>query len=180
MESEEIMDMGGGGAYAAPVDRYGSSIITLTNTDATVKRAEMFLRNMTENINGDLIPCGEPLMNDLGINNTIGALQSIVNQVSMMSNLNEKEISNIALNFADYLIADIMMNRVNYGIKTYSTARRIRMNIINMAYIGLKRAYESGLSDKKFLRGSVMENYHMVEQKNSNKGVLSSLNPWKK
>lgn len=141
--------------YASPMHNFGSSIVLLTNPEDKVFKLEIFLRGMVVDAKGVAEPSGEALLNDKGVCSVLGNVQSLVNQDTVMSNLNEQEIPILMDFFGDTLAKDLMVNRVLYGINNPAARDKIYMASFNCVYICLKRAFEEG--DKRFWKGSVQE-----------------------
>lgn len=163
--------------YQSPFQQYGSAIILLTNPENELGKMELTFRGMKLNDDGIPIVVGKRMMNDDGVASVIGSIQSLVNQVSVMSNLDNKNISNLIDYLADTLAKDLMLNRMAYGITSPSTRDKIFQTALSTSFVTLRRAYEEG--DKRFWKGSVQE----IRTSNDNErksGFLSSLNPWRK
>jgi hypothetical protein len=137
---------------------------------------QLALKSIRE-VNGKFVPLGKPLLNDYGINQITGLVQSWVNQCSIMSNFKEKWVYMNTLSFADVVIADLMINRFRYEI-TDPMARSKIVNIAtNYVYSAQMRASEEG--ERRFWKGS----QHEITTKTSEmaKGnFLSSLMGWVK
>lgn len=163
--------------YASPMHQYGSSIIFLTNPESELFKMELSFRSMSINKEGETVVAGEPLMNNYGISSVIGTVQSLVNQVTVMSNLDKNEVSALMDFLGDTLARDLMMNKETYGIKSESVRDKIYFSALTSTFVTLKRAFEEG--DKRFWKGSVQEINTRVEQ-GAKKGLLQSINPWSK
>jgi len=162
--------------YQSPMYNY-PGILMLTNPENDLHKMELTFRNMVEDENGQLKSVGEPLMNDQGIRSVMGQVQSLANQISVMSNFSKDMIPVLMMNFGDTLIKDLMMNRVKYDIKN-STDRCIILNIANnYAYSTLLRGLEEG--EKRFLGRAQQEIRNIVEQ-GKQKGAFSSILGWNK
>lgn len=179
MEQEESGPQIETSPYASPMHAYGSSILSLTNPKEELRRMELSFRCVKELSDGTYESIGDPLMNEYGINSVIGIIQSIVNQVTVMSSLSKNEIPLLIDYLADVLAPDLMINRVPYGIKSFASRDKIFFMSLTTSFITMKRAYEEGISDKKFWRGSVQEITSRVENSAKRGGMFSSLNPWK-
>lgn len=162
--------------YQSPMHMYGSAIMTLTNPQNELYRMELTFRSMILDDDDKPRQVGDPLMNEEGIASVIGQVQAIVNQVTVMSNMDKNDVPNLILYFGDTLAQDLMMNREKYGIKNISARARISTVALLSAYITLKRAFEEG--DKRFWKGSVQEIKSTVEQQNRNRSFLSRINPF--
>ena len=106
--------------YASPMHQYGSAIMFLTNPENELHRMELTFRSMRVDADGNPISAGTPLMNEHGISSVIGTIQSLVNQVTVMSNLSKNDIPNLIDFIGDTLAKDLMMNKHEYGIKLNS------------------------------------------------------------
>ena len=130
---------------------------------------------------GNIIKTGDPLLNDLGISSVIGQMQSIVNQVTIMSSLSKNDVKILIDMFADTLAKDLMVNRVTYNITTPAARDKVYSIALASSYICMKRAYEGEgtLNDKRFWRGSVQEIRQSVEQSQKKGGLLSKAMGWR-
>lgn len=166
------------GFFTNPRNMYGSAITTLTNPENEVTKMELTFKNARMDSNNNITTTGKPLMNEYGINSIIGIVQSVMNQVTVMSNINKQEIPNLMEFLSDTLSRDLMINRVAYDIKSKASRDKIFFTALTSTYITLKRAYEEG--DKRFWKGSVQEYRTTVENSGGNKGkgLLSRINPW--
>jgi len=155
--------------------QYGSSILLLTNPNTELHKMEMTFRNGKLGKNGQIVPIGEPLMNESGISSVIGVVQSIVSQVTVLSNLEMSEIK-VQMEFlAETLAKDLMINRKAYDIVSATARDKIYFTALSTAFITMKRAYEEG--DKRFWKGSVQEITTKSEAQKSSGGLMS-LFPW--
>lgn len=115
------------------------SIVQMTSTHDEIEELKRSFQ-MVEVVDGKVISYGKPLMNELGINSVIGQLKSLVHRITIMSNLDEKEISKLMLTWSDALILDLMFNRLNYGItNSYDRTKIVRMSQA-VAFTCIKRA----------------------------------------
>jgi len=141
--------------YQSPMHQYGGSLLFLTNPENVLYKLELTYRNQIEDKDGKLITLGDPLMNELGIGSVIGQIQAIVNQVTVMSNLNKTEVPMLVDFLGDTLAKDLMMNRKRYDIKTPAARDKIYFTALAESFICMKRAYEEG--EKRFWKGSQQE-----------------------
>lgn len=155
--------------------QYGSSILLLTNPNTELNKMEMTFRNAKVGKNGEVVQIGEPLMNESGISSIIGVIQSIVSQVTVMSNLDMREIGIIMEFLADTLAKDLMINRKAYQIVSATARDKIYFTALSTAFVTMKRAFEEG--DKRFWKGSVQEITTKSEAQKSGGGLMS-LFPW--
>lgn len=173
MDSEQYQQT----PYSSPMDRFGSSILLLTNPANELYKLELTLRSKKETQEGNVVEIGPPLLNDKGISSILGICQSLINQVTIMSNLTKTEVSGLMDFLGDTLARDLMMNKEDYGIESNTTRDRIYFSVLSSAFITLKRAYEEG--DKRFWKGSVHEIQTRVDR-GEKAGILSRLNPFSK
>jgi hypothetical protein len=96
-------------AYQSPLNTYAGSIILLTNPENDLYKMELSLRGLSPDKDGNLRKVSEPLMNDEGINSVMSQAQSIVSQVTIMGNLNERKIGILIDLGGDTIIKDLMM-----------------------------------------------------------------------
>ena len=163
--------------YMSPMHQFAGSIEKLTNPEGELDKMELTFRNVRINAEGMMVSAGQPLMNDYGINSVIGTVQSLVNQITVMSNLNKQEIPMLIDFLGDTLARDLMINRVPYGIHSFSARDKIFFTSLSTAFVTLKRAYEEG--DKRFWKGSQQEITTRVEgAARQNKGMFGRFMGW--
>jgi hypothetical protein len=164
--------------FASPREQYGASIIELTNPQKDLREIELTLRAQAENKDGETIQLGEPLMNDRGINSVMGIVRSIINQVTIMSNFDEKDIPMIIDFLADTMSKDLMLNRISYGITNPSARDRIYFMVWTKSLACLKRAVNNG--ERGFWKGSQQDIRYSTEMQGQGKGLLGGLLGWGK
>lgn len=141
--------------FSSPLQNYGGNILYLTNPDSELHKLELTLRNEVEDDNGELHSRGEPLLNEEGVRSVIGLVQSIVNQVTIMSSLQDWEVESIGDMLADTLARDLMVNRKRYGITNASARDKVFFSVLSTARITMNRGRNE--SDKRFWKGSTQE-----------------------
>ena len=164
--------------YQVPMHNFGSNILFLTNPKSTLYKLELSFRNMMEKDDGVIIPVGDPLMNEDGISSVLGQMQSIVNQVNILGNLNKEEIPNLMNYFSDSLAKDLMLNRKHYEINEASSRDKIFMMATALVFVTCKRAYEQG--DRIFFGKTTQEVHQSISNDSKRGGILGALNPWKR
>lgn len=164
--------------YQNPLNNFGSSIIVMTNPDDELYKMELTFRSSVVDTKGNVTQLGDPLMNDLGINSVIGIVQSLVNRVTVMSNLNKHEVPMLIDFLGDTLAKDLMMNRNRYEIKTTTARTKIFFTALATAFVTMKRAFEQG--EKQFWKGSQQEITTRVENGSEKRGLMTSLLGWGK
>jgi len=164
--------------YMSPMHQQGTAILLLTNPTNELRKMELFYRGLHEDGDGNLIQVSEPRMNNEGVYSIVGTVQSVVSQVTVMSNIDKKEVPLHMLFLADTLIKDLILNSGKYGITSDAVRDAVLFTATEAAFFTIKRALEEG--DKRFWKGSVQELHTSVEQRGKKSGLLSSMNPWKK
>jgi hypothetical protein len=149
---------------------YGSGMVLLTNPNDLIRDLELTYRNASYDKENKIVYAGNPLMNDLGIKSVVGQVQAIVNKITVMSFLNDEEIKGLMEFLADTLAKDLMLNRVQYNIKSVSARDRIFFSALSTTFITMKRAFEEG--DRRFWKGSVQEIRQEVTQRPQKKSFL--------
>jgi len=141
--------------FLSPMNNYAGTIVVMTNPSGELRKLELTLKSMVEDSKGNFRIIGEPLMNELGVNSVLGQVQSIVNRNTIMSNLDNHEVSALMEFVGDTLARDLMMNRETYGIKSSASRDKIYFSSLSSAFVVLKRGFEEG--DKRFWKGSQQE-----------------------
>ena len=165
--------------YASPLNMYGSSILQLTNPEHDLYKLELTYRGQVMDNDMNVKDIGRPLMNDEGICAVMGIIQTIVSQVTIMSNLDvKKEIPILMDLLGDTLSKDLMVNCTRYNLSPLDRDKVYSAALIS-SFICMKRAAETSISDKKFWRGSVQEISTRMEQPRQ-QGIFSKLTGWGK
>ena len=131
-------------AFMSPLNQYGSSILHLTNPEGEIYKMELTFRSQILDDEGNPKQIGEPLMNEEGIASVVGQVQSIVSQVTIMSNFKDKDIPLLIDFLGDTLSKDLMMNKIAYDIRSGSARDKIYFIALSTAYVALKRALDNG------------------------------------
>lgn len=97
----------------------------------------------------DWIKTGTRFVNDAGVKAIMSILTARINKNTILSNLTEKEISRIMLDFSRDLIDLFFTRRVDFDIKKEDLDILLR-KIVDFVYISLKRAFEEG--ERAFLK----------------------------
>ncbi len=170
-----------GSIYRPTLDRYNSSILKLTNPEETLEDFELYLRCLKKDENGQLIKVGgnewKPLANDQGINMILGVVHSAVNQVSSLSNYEERHVEYIYGSARENLIGICLFSRIKYGVQ-----RKDRDLIVGSAlrYIlsFAMRSFEEG--ERKFWRGTMIETRNITETEKPRATMFNPLSWWGK
>lgn len=157
-------------AYQHPLSQYGSSIVHLTNPEKQLFNVELQLRGQSIDENGERQQTLIPLLNDRGVSAMMTYLKALVNQVTILGNIDPKEIPQTMEYFYTALIEDLMINRYNYDIKSLSDSTRIHTVCCLFAKVTLDRARSEG--DRRFWKGTQQEIRHHLEQEEKKRGIL--------
>ena len=160
------------------MQQYGSSILQLTNPENELLKMELTFRSQILDKDSNVIQIGEPLLNDEGVSSVIGQVQSVVNQVAIMSSFDKNDIPKIIDFLGDTLSKDLMMNRVKYNITTAAARDKVYFSAISTTYITLKRAMNNG--ERSFWKGSQQDIRQFIETGSQSKGLLGGLFGWGK
>jgi hypothetical protein len=144
----------------------------LTNPNDELRDLELMFRGMQDR-DGKLIQVGQPIMNSYGINTIIGTAQGIVSQVTIMANLQEKDILLLIDYLGDYLARILMVNRKTFCLVNVSARDIIYHNVMTRSYIAMRRAFEEG--ERKFWKGSQQEISYRTPQAGKDSALKSIL-----
>ncbi len=134
-----------------------SALVEQINPDRILNNIRLTLAGKEEDWEtGEIKEIGEALMNDKGIGNIILLAKSVVNQNTIMSSLEPKEINKMVLQLADDIGDDLELNWKEYGINDKIKLDIIMDIVLNMSYPSLKRAQHGG--ERRFLRTTTVEN----------------------
>jgi hypothetical protein len=165
-------------AFGSPFYQYGSSIQNMTNPKSLLEDLEYQLKGKRKLPGGQIKDISMPLMNEEGINRVMSLVYTIVNRITIMSNLDNNDIGILMLSLSDALIQDLMINGRSYGIKDSVDKSYIISQCQNVAYVCLKRGLNEG--ERRFWKGSISETRITQDQQAQKKGLLSWINPWSK
>jgi len=158
-----------GAGFQTPLEAMGSTILKLTNTEDELRFLELTLKGQYEDEDGKLITYCDPMMNDLGIISIMRLVRSVVNRITIMSNL-EREIPALIGYLSDVLIKNLMFNYKLYGIKNISTRSDIAFIVQYQSFMAMRRAYFEG--DKRFLKSNVQELSTRVMNENKSGSLM--------
>ncbi len=160
--------------YQNPMTKYAGSIEILTDPSEDLFKLELALRSIKMNKNGTYIQLDEPLINETGIVRLMGISQGLINQITILSNYEDKNIKNIMLSFNRILVNTLVKNRITFEIrKPYENTRSIiQMMFLQMGLATIHRAKEQG--EKRFWQGSQQDlKQTIISNSNENKGIFS-------
>ena len=157
--------------YQSPIDVKDSTMLFITNPEEEIHKLELIWRGMYETENGEIKRYGKPLMNDYGVQSLISLVRSVVSQINILGQENEREINAIMLDYIDVLIKTLMVKWQEFGIE-----RENRSLILIQAkyppYFALKRSLNEG--ERRFWGKIQQEVKHIVQSDNRNRGGILS------
>lgn len=159
--------------FTNPMSQFGSSILQLTNPQAEIEKMQLTFRSQAKDADGKVIQIGKPLMNEEGITSVIGQVQSILNQVTVMSNFDKPDLPLLIDFMGDTMAKDLMMNRLRYEITTPAARDKIYFAALASTYICLKRALDNG--ERGFWKGSQQDIRQIIESGGQSKGLFGML-----
>jgi hypothetical protein len=137
--------------FISPVSQVGSAITTLTDPTNDIYK-----------------------LNELGISSVLSQTQGILNTITSMSNLKNKNEVVMMMDFlADTLAKDLMMNRLAYNITSPTARDKIYFMVLAPAYMHLNRPLEEG--EKRFWKGTVQEIKQTLQSNNTQPGFFQKL-----
>lgn len=133
-----------------------AALVEQTNPTNVLKDIEMRLRGKEEKFDGTVVDIGKPLMNNKGIARIRTLLSAIVNQNTILSHLEDREIGRMIITLGDDLCDDLTLNWKDYDIKDKVLLDHIVDICLMNAYMALKRAWKQ--NEKNWLNKAVVEN----------------------
>jgi hypothetical protein len=132
------------------VDRYASVIKDMTNPSFILPLLEMDLKRLRETeIDGQikLVQYGEPLMNEMGVNNILARIRPLLTSNSVLNNLDEVKIEQLMMLLADDLVKELMVMGKTYGIQTNTEKDLIIEITLIPVFLTLNRSLKEGERD---------------------------------
>jgi hypothetical protein len=109
------------------------------------------------------------LMNNKGVSFVMAELHSVVTQNTSLSNLDEKEVSNLIIDLATNLNLSLRANWKNFEMQKTNISLVARM-AKRMAFLTLKRGYMAG--EKSFIKTAHRSTEQLVVTRQSQSGGL--------
>lgn len=164
--------------YKQPMDTYSGAIIQLTDPQELLFAMELTFKGHKLDRDGNIIDTGDRLLNDKGINSIIGQIQSILNRVTVLSNVDSDIIEKFMLPLVDTIAQDLMVNKKTYEIKDSVTRTKISNIAQNTAHICLLRAKEEG--ERRFW-GKIQQDVNINNNSNQKQkqGFMQNMLGWK-
>lgn len=139
--------------------QFQAALVEQTNPNRILENIEMKLKGYKESIddNGKLFyeEVSEPLMNEKGIGRMLFILSGIVNQNTILSHLEAREISGMIIRVSDDIIDDLVLNWKNYDVKDKILLDYIVDVVLFPSFIALKRGWKQ--NEKNWLGKITLE-----------------------
>jgi len=166
------------GSYAPPQPMHEGSIVKLTDPTDELHEFELSLRSAKENDEGTLVQFDEPLLNDAGINFIIGRLRPVVSRVGFLSNIDEKHVDKMCINFYIEVVKKLAVSRKTYNIggSVDTTRSAIIGGASDLAFLSLRRAWKG--DDKRFFGKTVQDIRMESVSTGGKKSLFSNFNPF--
>lgn len=132
-----------------------AAIIEQTNPKKILEDIELKLSGLRYNFQGKLIRSSEPIMNERGISRMIFLLSSIVNQHTILSHLEDKDINSLIIKIGDDIVDDLTLNSDDYDVRDKMMLDFIVDAMVIPSFIALKRALKQ--NEKNWLNRTVVE-----------------------
>ena len=142
MEAEEQYQDPGASMpmYPSGGNVHANNMSELTNPEKSIELLEYALKGQAL-VNGRIVQVHPPLLNGIGCASVTSQLRSLVNQVAILSFLDDHDIRMLVHEqFGKTLISDLMLNRIKYEITASSARTKIVSMSQSIAYNTLKRA----------------------------------------
>jgi hypothetical protein len=165
--------------YAGNINQVSNGILLLTNPNDDLFELELKLRGCGEDSNGKIVQIVPALVNEVGVYEIIGCAKTIISQVTIMSNVENKLIDIHREDFADSLIILLMINRIRFNIVHPESTRTLIFTwILHKSIFCMYRAKEQG--ERIFLTKSQQEITMRNENKQGNQsgGMVSKVMGW--
>lgn len=170
--------------YMSTLDRYSSNITTLTNPKDTLYDFELFLRRLRE-VDGRLMKVTvggvwKPLLNDEGINTVLMSMQSILNPMTVWSNLDDREVGVIIKDLNRDMVKLLAFNKDTFKVDEINRSL-VAGYARRFCYLFLKRPYKEG--DRRFFGRITQEIRHhqeITKPRTSGGSVVNPFNWFKK
>jgi hypothetical protein len=131
-------------------------LVEQTDPKKVVKTIIMRLQGREERPDGTIVQWGKPKMNRAGIENFKYILDSFINQNTIFTHLDDKQISKIIIEVADMITDDLTLNWKAYGIINKTDLDTIHDTVIINIFNSLNRAL--GQNEKNWIKSFTVEN----------------------
>jgi len=138
------------------------TLVSQTNPQTLLDEFEHKLKGEIKELNDNgeekWIKKFDAIANNSGIQSIIVDLGSIVNQNTILSNLEEDDIRKLTVEFGKMLTFKLMIKYKTYDIQK-SNLNTIVMGATSLVFISLKRGFKEG--ERKFLKTTVRSQEHL-------------------
>lgn len=138
------------------VQEHQAILVEQTNPDKIIEAVILKLMGYEKRYDGSVKKVRPPTMNELGIARMSFIMSSIINQNTILSHLEDQEISKLIIQLGDDLIDDLTLNWKDYAIEDKILLDHIVDAIVIPSYLALKRAL--GQNEKNWLGKISVEN----------------------
>jgi hypothetical protein len=165
-------------SFKPPMDRYGTSIIKLTDPSPEVRQLYLSLKGLEEQKDGQLNQMGDPLLNDIGVQSVLSQVRSIVSRINILSNYQQAEFEALVIDQMLWCLdKDLMLNAKRYAITDPAGRDKISSMAVDTAYACAKRGVDG--DDKRFWSKQSQEiTMNQTNTQKGNQGFLQKMNPW--
>lgn len=130
-------------------------LVAQTNPDKILEEIELKLRGQRLKTDGSIDIISDPLMNKKGISRIIFIMSTVINQNTILSHLEDREISKLIIEIGTDLDLDLALNWRDYGVKDRTMLNHIEKAVVIPAFFALKRAL--GQNEKNWLGKITLE-----------------------
>lgn len=141
---------------AEQVQQSQAVLVEQTNPNKVIYEIILALRNQEENEFGEIKQLGPPIVNEVGVHRLRFIMRSVINQNTILSHLEDKQISKLMIQLSNDVVDDLTLNWRSYGVRDKSLLDYIVDAIIYPAYFALQRAW--GQNEKNWLGKISVEN----------------------
>lgn len=133
-----------------------AALVEQINPDRIIADLQMKLRGYKEKYDGSWERSGIPLMNDNGVMTMVTYASSVVNQHTIMSSFDNKQVAKIMITLMEAIIDDLTLNWKEYDIKNKTHLDIIHNMMMITCFSALNRALAGG--ERRFLGTTTIEN----------------------
>jgi len=131
-------------------------LIAQTNPKEILREIELKLRGEREKYDGTIEQISPPLMNQIGRSRILFFMDILINQNTILSHIEDREISKLIIAVGEDLLMDLAINWREYGVKDRSMLNLIEKSVLVPGFLALKRALGQG--EKNWLGKITVEN----------------------
>ena len=168
--------------YGQQPDSQDLSLVEQTNPKDILREIELTLRGYRyDSIREEWVPptglCS-PIVNEMGLNSLMADAKSVINQNTILSNLNKEEISKIIIRLGRSVKNKIKMNWKEFAVDKSNLDTSV-FAVTDPAFTALKRAMGEG--EKRFLKTSVraIESYTSMAKPPQGSETTDKLKFWR-